>query len=76
MKPLIVIELPEYTSQQVHENLVKHFESMQKDGYLQEYEVLIIHGGTARVYYPKRNWLKFYYYKIKAWAILKIQKNK
>lgn len=76
MKPLIIIELPDYTTQQVHEDFIKHFQSMQDKGFLVEYEVIILHGAKARVYYHYINWLKIYYFKLKAWAILKIQKKK
>lgn len=76
MKPLIIITLPEDTTEKVRLDTDEYFNRLLKNGFLDQYEILVIQGCTAKVYYPSTNWLKFYFYKIKAWLILKIAKRK
>lgn len=68
--------MPEHSDQSDHEKTYTALKSMRDEGFLLDYEILVLSGCSAKVYYPYKNWLKFIYFKLKAWAILKIQKKK
>jgi hypothetical protein len=76
MKPLLIFKFTseEYDPEKA-EKFDEYIQDIMKDGNLTDYEIIVLWGGDAKVYYPF-NFITFYYQKLKTWLILKIRKNK
>lgn len=78
MKPLIIISIDGWVDRDRVEEVEGWIrKEVNKDGVLEQYEVLVLHGDgiKANVYYPAKP-ISYYFNKLKAWVFLKIWKRK
>lgn len=70
-KPIVVIELNQESSAETYDKCVEMAHKILID----EYHVIVVQGGSVKVYYPNQLF-PYLYQKLKAWLTLKIKKKK
>jgi hypothetical protein len=74
MKPIIIIEYESYDYDPEKAKEIDDHMAKLSQSHLKDYDILVMWGGKAKVYYPCKP-ISFYYQKLKVWLFLKIWKK-